>query len=338
MNCENCLHLLDDLIEGELREQTAAQLEAHIIACVGCASEFAMVKREKEMFASYLFDVEPPTDLRAKFQQKLEAETRKKFVFIKSPAILSEWKAKLFGMPFFYPATAGAVIIAAFGFVLIFSSAGKKDDFARNQIDVVESATFKSVDSVEKPVIVALPDKKKDGAIISKVNRKNIKTGFAEIVKPNKNPTKSPAVAITRERQKNIRQEIRQYPNDLAKTSEAERTQIKQMQTLEIEAARQMEKVEMLLRSFRNARFTEDGEQFDVSYEKQQARRLLDVNTRLSRKSESFGMSLTEQMLNKVEPYLLDIANLNTHPLPEDVLQIKDRVRNQNIIASLQVY
>ena len=333
MNCKNCVNLLDDLFDGELREQLAAQLEAHIIVCVGCASEFAMIKREKEMFASYLFSVEPPTDLRAKFQQKLEAETAKKFVFIKPSFISSVWKTKLFGMPLLYPSTVCAVIIAAFGFLLFLSSTDEKKDFAQNNNNA-EVETFNFVDSVKKTEVVALADIKKDDAANLKANKKTINAKFAETAKP----TKIPVNSVTPERRRTIQQGISRGTNDLAKTSEAEQTQIKQIQTLEIEAARQMEKVEMLLRSFRNARFTEDGEQFDVSYERQQARRLLDVNTRLSRESENYGSLLTAQMLNKVEPYLLDIANLNAHPLPEDVLEIKDRVRNQNIIASLQIY
>ena len=43
-------------------------------------------------------------------------------------------------------------------------------------------------------------------------------------------------------------------------------------------------------------------------------------------------------MLSKVEPYLLDIANLNNNPLPAEILDIKERVKNQSIIASLQTY
>ena len=115
-----------------------------------------------------------------------------------------------------------------------------------------------------------------------------------------------------------------------------EQTHLKEIQDLEIAAAKQLEKVEMLLRSVRNAESTETKGDYDLSYEKQQARRLLAANLELKQKAQIYRTSLTGEMLEKVEPYLLEIANLENKPTADKVLEIKERVRNQNIIASLQ--
>jgi hypothetical protein len=107
---------------------------------------------------------------------------------------------------------------------------------------------------------------------------------------------------------------------------------------LETEAARQLERVELLLRSFRNARLIDGSEIFDVTFEARQARRLLQENMMLRQKAEYLGADFTGIMLNRVEPYLLEIANLRIDSTPEEVIGIKERVRNQNIIASLQAF
>ncbi len=41
MNCPDCHHLLDDLLDGHLPEAAQAQMHAHLAACPGCRARFA---------------------------------------------------------------------------------------------------------------------------------------------------------------------------------------------------------------------------------------------------------------------------------------------------------
>jgi hypothetical protein len=107
---------------------------------------------------------------------------------------------------------------------------------------------------------------------------------------------------------------------------------------LEAEIAGQIEKIELLLRSFRNVKLTENLVDFDVEYEKRQARRLLKANAALQRNAKNYGIYYGEELLSRAEPYLLEIANLENNPSPDRILDIKRRVGSQNIIAGLQVY
>ena len=330
MNCEKYLNLIDDLVENELDEQTAEEINLHIFACRRCETKFQTLKREKEMYAHYLFDVEPPADLLAKFQIKLGAEKSAVFAVEKSPSTFSSWKAKLFSSFSLSPtfAMAGALILFTVSFVLVNLMSEKGDE----QLKVATKDLNKlqmMLPKLNEPEIID----KNSGADLSegdeqikdlaknKTNQSNLKTIVAEPISVKKSKTESPKT---------------DFVKDIQLTDEEK--QLKLIQDLELEAVKQIEKVELLLRSFRNVRFAEGSEKFDVAYEKQQARKLLANNIELRQRAEDYGTLFTEEILSKVEPYLLDIANLDSNPSSEQVLEIKERVRNQNIIASLQSF
>lgn len=103
------------------------------------------------------------------------------------------------------------------------------------------------------------------------------------------------------------------------------------------EVARHVERAQMLLRSIKNAR-PDAGETVNLAYEKQNARRLLAENATLQLDAETRGDRKTKQVLDRIEPFLLDIANLGDQPSREEVRSIKERVEKNEIIAALQVY
>ncbi|HEX4946108.1 MAG TPA: hypothetical protein VFZ34_05575 [Blastocatellia bacterium] len=97
------------------------------------------------------------------------------------------------------------------------------------------------------------------------------------------------------------------------------------------------ERAQMLLRAFRNAPETTNAS-FDLTYEKKRARLLLYETVVLRREAETRGDWPMEEVLNALEPLLLDIANLPNRPTQDDVMPIRERMQKQEIVAKLQLY
>lgn len=106
----------------------------------------------------------------------------------------------------------------------------------------------------------------------------------------------------------------------------------------EVEVARHIRKTQLLLRSFRNGNDAGDEAASDIAYEKRLSRQLLNENTLLRGEVEHSNNLPTRQLLNTLEPLLLDIANLEDKPSPQQVRSIKERMRKMEIIATLEVY
>ena len=104
------------------------------------------------------------------------------------------------------------------------------------------------------------------------------------------------------------------------------------------EIARHVEKAQMLLRSFKNVQLAETSHAPDISYEKEQARKLLYRNIMLRREAAAQRNTPAEKLLSALEPILLDIANLPEHPAAADVRSIAQRMRKKEIMTALQVH
>ena len=60
MKCEVCRELLEEYLDGELAPLDSEQVNAHLIACVGCSESFAELTAEQEIFAHYDREIEVP--------------------------------------------------------------------------------------------------------------------------------------------------------------------------------------------------------------------------------------------------------------------------------------
>jgi len=101
--------------------------------------------------------------------------------------------------------------------------------------------------------------------------------------------------------------------------------------------AMHLQKSELLLRAFRNVRAAKAGRPVDVAYEQKLAQQLIVRNMMLKREADVAGDIQVASLLENLEPILLDIANLPKSAGTDDIRVINDRVERKNIVALLQV-
>jgi len=343
MTCEKTLNSIDDFAEGELDGQVAARVDSHLFACSECREQYETLKREKEIYARYLFDAEPPSDLWTNFQTRLESEKEKTLRAAEIPARENARKTSIFGFSLGFPAAAGAALLIVFGigsgWLKFAPNESGGDQYAAETEARDSQLPAKSGETDEsKTADSPLKTESGENKFAAQNNEPVGKYQFSKARSVFAADKKLIAAGGLKIERKTVRPKAEKIPFVGNDRNEDERLQSARMRNLETEIAGQIERVELLLRSFRNARAVENTETFDVGYEKEQARRLLEKNVRLRRDAENYGISDAEELLNRIEPYLLDIANLKINPAPDTVLDIKERVKNQSIIASLQIY
>ncbi|MBV9927249.1 MAG: zf-HC2 domain-containing protein [Acidobacteria bacterium] len=103
-----------------------------------------------------------------------------------------------------------------------------------------------------------------------------------------------------------------------------------------VRIGRHAERVERLLRSFRNARLTEDDPTLDMSDARRLSKRLLYSNIALRREAAGAGDLPAEGWLDSLEPILVDISNLPNNPSADAVGSIKERIRRRQLVGVLQ--
>src|SRR5262245_12890354 len=96
---------------------------------------------------------------------------------------------------------------------------------------------------------------------------------------------------------------------------------------LDVETAKHVEKAQSLFHSVINMPSSNGKTVLDVTYEKRLSRRLFINNTLLSRRAEIQGNWAAGELLSRLEPFLLDIANLPDKASPNKVRLIKELMR-----------
>ncbi len=339
MKCEECLPLIEEYVDGELDGRTSERLGAHLSACAACADELATLKREQEVYANYRRDLEvTPAHwnvVRARIEQEKEAAQQ--------PArrtSLRQWLTGLFGQglrPFAVAALVLAVV--AVTAILVYQrSRGRQDEIA------VETPTRKEEQT---------PTRKDEsnGGTVAHVEPGSTGDGNkpAPLVAGTVPKKKSVTPArVTRTENQTVKRPTpdnsAQFEEAIAESSAAGargRTPVA-AGDFDFEISRHAGRAELLLRSFRNVRpapatAAVAARRLDVSFEKEQARRLLYRNIALRRAAAERGDPAASELLNTLEPILLDIANLPGRAGSREVQSIERRMEKKEIVAALQV-
>ena len=348
MKCEECLPRIEEYVDGELDGRTAERISDHLSSCAECATEFTELQREQEIYAQYRRPVEvTPAQwniVRARIEQEKDVDVQK------PRTRLSGWFSP---RKHFRPAYITALVLIMVGLAagLIFlSSRNRQSNLVyqpekRNETPphAGTNGTLPSGNSNENKEALADDGhrEKSDSTQQQPLAAKNAAT----ITRHKKNAAGAVVAGIPRADNSGV---IAPRPSGRTQVAEvdAARNQLitgvrrdapGETGSFDFEIARHAEKAELLLRSFRNVRLAASNRTLDVSYEKAQSRKLLYQNIALRRDAAARRDQSTAEVLNTLEPILLDIANLPNRAKARDVRSIEQRMEKKEIVAALQV-
>lgn len=345
MKCEECLPLIEEYVDGELDARRTERVGAHLSTCAECANEFTELNREQEIYARYQRDVEvKPSDwniISARIEQEKDARAREP-----QRTRLSERLGGFFGSrKAFQPAFVAALLLVIVGItagIIYLNSHNNRNELASQPPQQNQTSTPKTVEKTATPnkenerreELAQGENRGSDSSnrqtpptvnIQVNTGRQNKVAALAKLPRSGNPRVEQPTPA-----------ESARFVDAVARDS-AIATIPDAVGDFDFEISRHAERAQMLLRSFRNARPVAINHSLDVSYEKAQSRKLLYQNIALRRDAAARGDQATAELLNTLEPILLDIAHLPDRAKPQDVRSINQRMEKKEIVATLQV-
>lgn len=303
------------LIDGELSEHEAREVQRHLTGCAACQEARADFLSFRTEISSYGASLNPAAQADALKRILGQTADQPRVTSVK-PKLGWSWGFAPRAVAF-----ASLVLVAALIGFIVYRVAQTNESIAQKNAAPAPSPAAPIASATPEATPLASPEPSQ--------------TPGAPGAKPaEKNPSKPKSV--------------RRYPvlpndgNNIARVQP--QTDVVQPSTSENNAgdiqaltAMHLEKSELLLRAFRNVRTPKSGRPVDVDYERNLAQQLIVRNMMLKREADAAGEIQVGSLLENLEPILLDIANLPEGAGADDVRIINDRVERKNIVALLQV-
>lgn len=317
-DCQKTKKNLVDLVFGELEAGRQHHALAEVTSCPDCSQEYQSLLATLRVFNQATDAAMPDESYWMGYEARLRAKLAEP-VLPARRARFAGWFADQFARMSATPAipmaaVAGLILVAVISVVWV----------SRQKTNTRQVIVAKTTPTLESTPMGSAP----------------VKSDQAQNeIQPK--PQSFVAVKSSRPRQpRQIVKPAEATPNNLIVTNFSETLITRAPQTdakLVAAPASHLEKAQLLLRSFRNARADGKNVSLDLAYEKRQAGKLVYDNILLRREAEAKGYLPMEEALNSLEPLLLDIANLPDKPSRGEVQAIRERIQKQEMIATLQI-
>lgn len=350
MNCD-WTEKVSLLVDGELAGGEASATESHLEACDACRAaraDFLLFRHQLSSYSTETSVAAQHRALEAILSSKTPATPMR--VVGESGAWLPRagWRervAGLFAAPRLAPAAALlTLVIVALG-LFAYASLRREAQTAREispDIPSRESANATPGPSPRRDApTVAGPAKEKGERVVVNPPEKKAVVAAVSSTPPNAprvNRRRRSAegalqkVAVTTEPERKTPRIEPPLKNGGVATTVSAAPAPDRALVAPLDAGRHVEQAQLLLRSFRNARLSDDN----LAYERERSKKLLYRNMFLRREAASKGNPRVEGLLDRLEPILIDIANLPDKPAKEEVASIRERVRKKNLVVSLR--
>ena len=322
MRCNECAPLLEDSLYHKLVATTEKDLAEHLAACDSCAREYALLRREQELYARSELQIRP--QFWAGVQARIARENALRAQ--RFPGLFNVFRIPRVGV-------AVACLLVAVGSIGLWRylevRRGNTIDAQLQNVPPTSVATTNKK-AEQRRDVVALTDSRK-----TQVDGQKRDTSSGRLLVAKRINHRSPSAS-------------RAYATKIDKPvpdtdAVVEQNQILLAQKgiasdLDADSARHLEQVEMLLRSFKNGRFLRHSNTLDLPYERRLSKDLVVRNVLLRRDAELAGDVPLIRLLDQFEPFLVDIANLRDNSDSKEIRQVRESLTKAQIIAALHSF
>jgi hypothetical protein len=377
MRCEECLTLVEGFFEGTLDEQDARQVGAHVASCPSCSLVLEELEQEQSFYLSYWREANVASPKWGAVLAGIESERDAPSVASPRNLFKRGFPAFAWAR-FNPALVAALVFVCAGVSLLFFisqKSLSPKPEIAVVNGDS-SSSTARPARSEEGTAIVTTtpvdggaatqdetrsPAREEERAEVE-ASLESARRNASQTVRRARNGAEDSSRELSFPQATHTHATVNSNPLPRVETStsapvSSELVRFEQALSLSrrlaaerplapvvrspgmsADVAQHLERTQLLLLSLKNAQPAETGRAIDLVYEKGLSRRLLTRNVLLRREAESKSNLPLEELLDSIEPVLVEVANLPEQAASSDVISIGERIRRKGLVALLQAY